>query len=229
MVTVGHLSLISGVAGEASRHFEEHRRSGALEFVLCSTPLQPGEILAGQWMALRRFFLPPLIFVLAADAVMVLLNHSPRVIAPLQDKLAFDACMAVAIIMLVVDVAAAGWIGMWLAMTNRQAKQNIDAAQTVLILLFVPYAFDGIVFGLCSLLASCSAGFDRWFHGWVNSSGALFGIWFVSALAIAVGMSFWARRQLLTQFREMAAVQWGEPLGILGQLGRLLGRACRRR
>ena len=91
MVIVGHLCLIGGVAAEASRHLEEHRRSGALEFILCSTPLQPGEILAGQWLALRRLFLPPLIFVLASDLVMVLLNHSPYVFAPLRDKLQFDA------------------------------------------------------------------------------------------------------------------------------------------
>ena len=229
IVIIGHVSLICGVAAEASRHFEEHRRSGALEFILCSTPLQPGEILAGQWMALRRLFLRPLILLVAYDAVMALLDHTGYVDADPQVKAQFDWFMAVAIVMVVVDVAAAGWIGMWRAMANRKAKQNIAIAETVVVLLIVPFILLALIGGLLSLLAALSPKFERWFGELEPSFGFVLGLWFVLALAIAVGLSFWARRQLLTQFREMAAVQWGEPLGIFGQLGRLLGKAFRRR
>jgi hypothetical protein len=217
------------VAAEASRHFEEHRRSGALEFILCSTPLQPGEILAGQWMALRRLFLRPLMLLLTYDVVMALLDHTNYVEANQQDKAQFDWFMAVAIVMVVVDVIAAGWVGMWRAMANKRAKQNVATAETVVVLFIVPFVLLGLLLTFLDLLAFYSTSFDRWNQGWTDAFGFKLGLWFVLASAIAVGLSFWARRQLLTQFREMAAVQRGEPLGLLGQLGRWLGRAFRRR
>jgi hypothetical protein len=231
MVIGGHLCLIGGMAAEASRHLDEQRRSGALEFILCATPLQPGEILAGQWMALRRFFRWPLIFVLAYDLVIVLLDKSHYVDADRQDKIQFDWFMAVALVMLAVDVIAAGWLGMWRAMANQQPKKSAAGsavAETLLALLLAPFALILLLFTFCALVGSISASFWRWFEGWAASSGVFLGLWLGLALAMAVGLSFLARRQLLTQFRAMAAVQTGEPLGVLGQLGRLLGKAFRR-
>ena len=231
MVIGGHLSLIFGVAAEASRHLDEHRRSGALEFILCATPLQPGEILAGQWMALRRFFRRPLIYVLAYDLVIVLLDKSRYVDADRQDKVHFDWFMAVAIVMLAVDVIAAGWLGMWRAMANQQPKKSgagTAVMETLLALLLAPFVLILLLFAFFALVGSISASFERWFERWVEPGDILLGLWVVLALAMAVGLSFLARRQLLTQFRAMAAVHTGEPLGILGQLGRLLGKAFRR-
>jgi len=229
VVVIDHLALICGVAAEASRYLEEHRRSGALEFVLCSTPLQPGEILAGQWLALRRLFLWPLVLVLASDLLVVMLNHSRYVKAPLQDRLEFDAFMAVAVIMLVVDLIATGWVGMWRAMSNRKPKQGAAVIETLFVLLFVPFLLNGLFFLTGGILADYSPAFDRWWsQGWVDSSGFALALWLVLALSFAAGSSLLARRQLTTRFREMAAVQVSERLGILGQLGRLLGRAFRR-
>jgi hypothetical protein len=231
VVVINHLALIGGAAAEASRHLDEHRRTGALEFVLCSTPLPPDEIIAGQWQALRRLFQRPVILVLAADLLMVFLNHTRYAIGPLNDRLEFDAFVVVAMIMLVVDLFAAGWIGMWRAMANRRAKQNAAVVETVFFLLILPSMLLGVISGVISVLAEFSPGLERWLDSMDEdvTFGLLLGLWFVLGFAIAAGLTFLARKQLLTRFREMAVVQIGEPLGLLGRLGRLLGRVLRRR
>jgi ABC-type transport system involved in multi-copper enzyme maturation permease subunit len=223
-VCVGHLLLIAGVASEASRHLEEQRRSGALEFVLCSTPLRDREILAGLWSDLRRQFLLPFIVVLVSDVVMAFVsnNRSLRMWHVDRDRIAFDWFISTAMVLLVVDTIAAGWVGMWRAMANRRPRRSAAAGETLGFLIFAPML-------LLYFLGVISELIFPHLYGWPLHSDALFWCYVVLALLMPVGLSFFARRQLLTQFREMAAAQTSEPMGILGQLGRLLGRAARRK
>jgi ABC-type transport system involved in multi-copper enzyme maturation permease subunit len=51
---------------QACRFFSEARRTGALE-LLCCTPMKMPAIISGQWMALRRFFLWPVIILMACQ------------------------------------------------------------------------------------------------------------------------------------------------------------------
>ncbi len=64
------------VALEASRRFNEDRRSGALELILV-TPLTPGEIFAGQQRALLRHFRGPLVVLLLLNAALLWLVNGP--------------------------------------------------------------------------------------------------------------------------------------------------------
>ena len=73
IILSNHLLLKMLMASEASGHLEEQRHSGALEFLLSCTPLTVEEILAGQWLALRRQLLRPMIGVLATDAGLMLI------------------------------------------------------------------------------------------------------------------------------------------------------------
>ena len=223
VVCFGHLLLVAGVASEAGRHLEEQRRSGALEFVLCSTPLQVQEILDAHWLAVRRQFRLPLIVLLVSDVVMALISHIRSVTVDTSGKTAFDWFIIAAMVMLVVDAIAAGWVGMWRAMANRRPRRSAAAGETLGFLIFAPMLLLYLFVVICSLILSNFA------HRFLDSGGFVFGSYFVLALLMPVGLSFFARRQLLTRFREMAAVQTGEPLGILGQLGRLLGRAAGRK
>ena len=59
-----NLLLKGWFASESGRRIAEDRHSGTLELML-STPITVSEILHGQWLALRRQFLGPILFVIA--------------------------------------------------------------------------------------------------------------------------------------------------------------------
>lgn len=207
-----HSALLGGVSSEAGQHLEEQRRTGALEFILCTTPLTPNEIIAGQWLALRRLFLRPLMAVLAVDMFMLLVNHTHFVRANAEDKLTSDLFMTFTMIMLVVDFIAAGHVGIWRAMANKQARRNVGAVETFFLLIAIPLLILAAIGALLAL-------FD-----WDPESAVLpLCLWFILALATAVVTSVTAKHQLATRFREMAVVRASEPIGLIGLLKRLLG------
>jgi hypothetical protein len=225
-VVWNHLLLLGGVAAQAGKHLEEQRRSGALEFVLCSTPLQVEEILAGQWQLLRRRCLRPLIIVLAVDLAAMLLSRSRLVDDDSNGQFAWF--VAGVMVMLAVDAVAAGWVGMWRGMTQRLGRKTSGGGsatiETVGLLVFAPMMGLYII-PLTFLLLGQEYFLDRYF----SSFGPVFGVWFLFSLTAAIGYGNHARKKLLTRFREMAAVQSAERIGILGRLGRLLGKVFRRR
>src|SRR5205085_12159068 len=67
MVTALVLGLLmeGWIASETGRHLAEDRQTGALELLL-STPLSVRQILAGQWQALLRQFLGPMVVTFVA-------------------------------------------------------------------------------------------------------------------------------------------------------------------
>ncbi len=164
------------LALEASRFFVEARRSGALELIL-SAPLTSREIIIGQWLALKRVFLWPLIVFLAAYLVLsvarvfhsadslsmnnlrITLNNNP-IIAPLQTRrwplmvIQFGGLLY-QIGRLVVDLVAVGWLGMWLGLSAKKA--NLAAAMTILFAVVLPtviYCAPNPVFDLVFILVS---------------------------------------------------------------------------
>jgi hypothetical protein len=216
VVIILHSALVGGIAAEACRHLEEQRRTGALEFILYATPLTPGEIIAGQWLALRRLFLRPVVAVLGADLLMVLVNHTRFIAAGSEARLIFDLAMLFAMIVLVADIIAAGHFGMWRAMANKPARQNVAVSETVILLIPIPL-----------VMLACIAGLLNAF-GWEPESPLLpLGLWFILALAVAVVASRIGKRQLEIRFREMAVVRTPESIGIFGWLGRWLGKMFR--
>ena len=68
-VIILHTGLKIWMVGEASRRFVEDRRNNAMEFLL-STPLNERQIIRGQWQALLRQFLWPIVAVLLWEIVM---------------------------------------------------------------------------------------------------------------------------------------------------------------
>jgi ABC-type transport system involved in multi-copper enzyme maturation permease subunit len=225
-VVANHLLLLLGVASEASGHLQAERRNGALDFVLCSTPLQVGDILGAHWELLRRRFFWPLIAVLVTDVVALLLSQSSFVRADSEDRTYFAWFLAGAMVMLVADAVAAGWVGMWRAMVQRLSRKTAGAGsatiETVGLLVFVPTMGLWMI-ALILLLFRREDFLDRYF----NSFGPVYGVWFLFSFSAAVGLSKLARKKLLTRFREMARVESGETIGILGQLGRWLGKMMR--
>jgi ABC-type transport system involved in multi-copper enzyme maturation permease subunit len=121
------------VGSEAGRRFAEDRHSGALELVV-STPLSVKEILRGQWLALRRQFLGPLLTVIGVELIFLAasLQRESLSAQPLN-----PALWVVGLVMLVADLWALGWAGMWEAMTAK--KPNYVTGKTVARILVAPW------------------------------------------------------------------------------------------
>src|SRR5439155_10650820 len=106
----------------------------ALELLLSTPPSIP-EILRGQLLALQRQFLGPLLLTLTLGLVFMF--------APLNEagvdsdsRTAWLACWFGAMILLIADLFAFYWVGMWRAL---QAKNPISAILgTVLRIMVLP-------------------------------------------------------------------------------------------
>lgn len=120
---------------QATRFFSEARRTGSLELIN-STPLTMPIILNGQWLALRKLFLWPVIFLTAVEfgCAMSAKNIAAR------DSSAMLLLLIWGFGKTVGDFFAAGWFGMWLALNGK--KPEMAAGLTILFVLILPlFAF----------------------------------------------------------------------------------------
>jgi ABC-type transport system involved in multi-copper enzyme maturation permease subunit len=139
---------------QACRFFSEARRTGALE-LLCCTPMTMPSIISGQWMALRRIFLWPVItLILSQLACLCFLGASifPGSVSASGVVIKSGAAVAppslsfmgwyMPFLMLkqiansIADFFAVGWFGMWLALTLQ--KPGAASALTILYVLVLP-------------------------------------------------------------------------------------------
>jgi hypothetical protein len=184
------------VVSEACTRLAEDRRHGALELLL-STPLTPAQILHGQWLALRRQFLKPLLVLMVIEFLLV--------------RRAFTAGLGLmCAVMLAADFVALGWVGQWLALTTKHLTQAI--LRTLLGVLVLPWVFlFPVAFLLESLRLRWPEGFGTWSEFEVQSVA-----WFVTGLAMDVLLGWvWARRRLRREFRLVAMDRY-QPLPARG-------------
>jgi ABC-type transport system involved in multi-copper enzyme maturation permease subunit len=179
---------------EAGRSFAEDRRQGALELLL-STPLTEHDILRGQMLALKRQFGGPvmvvlLVFFLFAMAVSsnALSSQEP------QDQILWIIFWAAAMVVLVADLVALYWVGMWAGLTAKNPTRA--AASNVGRILVLPW----VALGFGVLVASVA---------WPNVDDTqvlklFLGMWFGLGLVADLGFGAWARHRLLTDFRLAA-------------------------
>jgi hypothetical protein len=206
---VNHTLLKFWLASEAGGHLAEQRRSGALEYLLCCTPLSVDEIIGGQWLALRRRFLRPVIFVVAVDLIMlgVVGNLDRIMIRP--EFAEFATMMTAGIIMLVADVWALGWVAMWQAMIEKKPRTAAGSALVRIVVL--PWLIMGIMAPM------------EFFH----SPEAVGTWWFILGIGFDLGFGIFSRENLLNEFRAQAALRPEETLGFFGRIGRHLGQMYR--
>jgi ABC-type transport system involved in cytochrome c biogenesis permease component len=114
------------IVSEACTRLSEDRRSGALELLL-STPLNEREVVRGQWVALRRQFLGPVLVFLALE--FLLLRESQPVFWLLAN-----------LPLHLVEFLALGWVGMWLGLTWRSVSRAILG--TLSLVLVVPWVIS---------------------------------------------------------------------------------------
>jgi len=200
-----NLAMKAWFATEAGRQIAEDRKRGALELLL-STPLTVGEILRGQFLALRRQFLGPLITVLFVGC---LLFYGSLTDANDEDsRTAYRLFWIGGMVTMVSDLMALFWVGLWLGLTAKNPSRAASAS--VLRVIILP----GIAWSLLLLVLSLNA-----MRGGHESSFNFFvGLWFVLGLVTDIVFSVWARNKLLTQFRLAATQRYVPQAGFLKRL-----------
>ncbi|MBN8248548.1 MAG: ABC transporter permease subunit [Verrucomicrobia bacterium] len=190
-----HAVLKIWMANEAPRQFLEDRRSGAMELLL-STSLSAREIVGGQWLALRRMFLGPVMAVLLVDLACLSSGDAMRrdggpPVLPILWLLRMG--------ILVADLWTLGWAGMWAGMTGRGRAATTSLVLRVLVLPWVLWI------GLATLIAMSAHGGSGDALMW-----GMIGSWFM--IGLLTDYAWWqqARVGLGVGFREAATRRPGE-------------------
>lgn len=206
-VTTGLLLnvLLKGwVASEAGRQLAEDRLHGTMELLL-STPLTVRDFLRGQFMALARQFLGPLIVVLASFIVFML---APGRVELGNDSASWIAFWVALMVMLPADLVTLYWVGIWQGLVARNPQRAASAS--LVRVLVVPW----LVIAGCTLLVSLGAMASRSEIGF----NFFVGLWLVVGGVIDLIFASWARSKLLAEFRIVAAQRYQTPASIWKRL-----------
>lgn len=197
--------LKAWLASEAGRQLAEDRKIGALELLL-STPLTVRDILHGQLLALKRQFLGPLVVTLVVGTLFLwAILQEPN---DEQERSFWRIFWIGGMIMLVLDLVALYWVGMWQALTAK--NPNRAASGGVARILILP----PVIWALVILVAMLSS-----MNGGDTPTGKFFiGLWLGLSIAIDLIFSFRARHRLLTEFRTAAAQRYIPRPGFLRRL-----------
>ena len=189
------------VAGETTGRLAEERKAGTLELLL-STPLSVRDILQGQRMALRRQFLGPLIAVLLLEALFMV----AAICKPSTTNHGFWALFWIAtMLMLVVDLTALYWVGMWQGLTAKSVGRA--TISTLARILMFPWAACAV----CVLvLVLASLGRDSRLE---SRPEFYLVFWCASGLLADLWLAGFARHKLLTEFRLAAQQRYASTTG----------------
>ncbi len=211
-----YLTVKLGVAGTASQRLAEERTGGTLELLL-STPLKPEEIARGQWLAIKRQFLWPAVATLVlipVTAVAAAFFWTPM---DTEERINWLATGAAMFFMLVADVAALGWTGMWYGISAKDAKQA--SGTTFAHIIALPNAM--LCFWIVFVMLIC------WFFGWRLPEHYLFYLasWFVIGIVNDIAHFVICRRLFLSRLRLLAASRYLPPEdhSLWARAGRWLG------
>jgi len=175
---------------EAGQQLAEAQGTGAFELLL-SSPLTVHDILRGQLLALRRQFLRPLLVVLGCELLLTLAVHQR---SPDWQTLAI---WLAGMCMLVADLVALSWVGMWRALVAK--NHNLATIGTLLRVLVLPWALFGAVVGAGNVWFGLALG-KEWSPGWQFHLALWLGLGLTADLVF--GLTAWS--QLRTRFRELA-------------------------
>lgn len=185
---------------EAGRRLGEDRKSGALEWLL-STPLTVSEILKGQWLALRRQFLGPVMVLIFVEFVFLI---APLKNAGGEETGAYVFMWIAGICMLVMDLIALGWISMWAGLTSK----NLNRAALVSIakVMVLPWC---LWFGLILMATIIQFSNSR-----MGDWKFLIGSWLFLGIIVNLFFGIIAKRKLHSEFRLVAMHRFTPPATI---------------
>lgn len=139
---------------EAGRQLSEDRKTGAFELLLV-TPLGPEAMLRGQWRALIRQFLFPILVVIGAGLLFmrrdVQWDSMNRMLTANREIAGLPVWLwTTGLFIFLLDLVALGWVSMWTALRSRGANQATAGA--LIRILVLPW----IVFWIVSVIDETS-------------------------------------------------------------------------
>jgi ABC-type transport system involved in multi-copper enzyme maturation permease subunit len=190
MLLITHAFFKIWITSEACARLVEEQRSGSLELLL-SSPLDAGQILRGQVLALRRQFLQPAVVLLLFDGLLLWVLRerfiSDTTYSARQLAVVFGAVM----IAFLADLAALVWVGMWQGVVARNTNRAI--ARSVLWVLLLPWA------------AFVAWQVTNWNPRIPDAFVRAVGAWLLFGLVADAAFGFWARLRLGWVFRRVAS------------------------
>jgi hypothetical protein len=188
------------LARNAAERFVDDRRAGAMELLL-STPLTPGEIIAGQWAALRLYFGGPVVFLCVAELLLFLAGSRS---ATRSNSMAFWGWLCAANgVAALMDLRALAWVAMAKSLVAKNASQASAAA--VARIMVLPWLVYIGILPIFFLLAGSRPG-----KIWEYMPLAL---WLAVSLVVDAVFSEMAKRTLYGQFRALAMENDPRPTG----------------
>lgn len=219
MIVFWNLAPKIWLAREASRTFSDERSDGTLEMIL-STPLSVHEIIRGQWMGLRKCYLPAFVFpVVASGILIVLINFVPSM-SLLTDLPYATPLLAVGTILFIADCITVSWVGMWCGLKTGNAKAAARASTFRVITLPV------LFFALCFFTLAMLNPLQR-FPG--VSVVVLIGLWFAIGLTFDIILIKSSRALLYREIRNIVQEPAHARDAWARALGRWLGRKVRQK
>ena len=188
--------LIKGwFASESGRQLAEDRQHGTLELLL-STPLTVPDILRGQTLALWRQFLGPVLVVLATFFTFMLVAITET--RDDEDKVLWILFWLAAMTMLIADLVALYWVGLWQALVARNPHRAASGTLArILVLPWLTIAAVALAISLAMMNSRAEPG-PKFFLG----------LWFVVGLGTDFLFASRARFKLLTEFRVAATQKY---------------------
>jgi hypothetical protein len=182
------------VTVEAGQRLAQDREIGAMELLLC-TALTVEDFLRGQYLALRREFLKPLIAVFLALfglMALALANNAEYRWLP----------WAAGIVMFPADILCLALVGIWMALLCKTHTRATLA--TVMRVLVLPWLGYGAVMLIIGALRELNYMRDE-----DTPVAARIAIWFFFGIGADVFYGWRAWNHLRTDFREMAMQRYG--------------------
>jgi hypothetical protein len=193
-------------ATEAARQISDDRKAGTLE-LLITTPLSVRDIVRGQSLALQRQFAGPVGVIIAVQIVFMLAQLKGY---ENEDRTLWVCFWLAVTFMLLADLVALYWLGMWHGLTSRSLNHAAGASNSRILLL--PWLLIGMVTLVLALVSR-------------NSSSSpdlgpkfFLGLWFFLGVAVDIYFAADARSKLLTRFRTAAAQRFEKRVGFWQRL-----------
>ena len=200
-VTTGFLLSVTMkgyIGAEAGRRLIEDRKIGAMELLL-STPMSVRQILHGQFLALQRQFMLPVLVMFVVDLWLVVSGLSGRNLSSPSGQSYWIWMWLAGMMMFVADVTTLYWLGMWTGLAMRNPKHAFGA--TIVPVLALPWIGLGVVMTIIELLPYDLRQPFRW-------DGFPLLVWFAFGIVVDLLFSLTARRNLLLNFRVIAAQRY---------------------
>ena len=182
----------------------EDRRIGALELLL-STPLDVRSVLHGQFLALGRQFLWPLLFAITVEITFLVAGlgriHS--------DKGFWIFVWISGLIVLVADFAALFYVCLWQSLIARNANRaNSAAVVRIMALPWILFVAFLILLGTMRFTGGAPA---------LDETALVF-IWLLISLVVDAFFGLRAKVKLESEFRQVATTRYTQPVSIWSRL-----------